>query len=121
LKIRTYFVVTAAATLLPVLFAALVAIEKVRESERQTALRGLRETVRATSLLVDREIQGSLWALRALGNSEHLETGNFKAFYDQALALNRPPDVWTLLLDDRGTQYSIRSTPLEPRPLHRPR
>ena len=104
MRIRTYFGLTAVAVLMPVLFAAVVAVEKVREGARQAALRGLHETVRATSLLVDREIQGSIWALRALGNSVNLETGNFKALYEQAKALNRPPDVWTLVLDDRGTQ-----------------
>jgi signal transduction histidine kinase/CheY-like chemotaxis protein len=104
MKIRSSLALTAAAVLLPVVLAALVALDKVHEGERQTALRGLRETVRATSLLVDREIQGSMWALRALGNSEHLETGNYAAFYDQAVALNRGKDVWTLLLDQTGTQ-----------------
>lgn len=97
-------VLMAAAILLPVVLAAAIAMHKIREGEREAALRGLRETVRATALIVDREVQGSLFALKALGNSTHLETGNLRAFYDQAAALNRAPDVWTLLLDADGQQ-----------------
>ena len=111
MKLRSNLVLMATALLVPVVLAAAIAVGKVREGERQAALRGLRETVRATSLLVDREIEGAVWALRALGNSEHLETGNFRAFYDQAAVLNRPPDVWMLLLDETGKQILNTITP----------
>jgi signal transduction histidine kinase/CheY-like chemotaxis protein len=111
MKLRTYLILMASAILVPVVLAAAMAVEKVREGERQAALRGLRETVRATSLVVDREIQAAVGALRALGNSEHLETGNFRAFYDQAAALNSFPDVWTLLLDESGRQVLNTVTP----------
>ncbi|MBI2772246.1 MAG: response regulator [Burkholderiales bacterium] len=104
MRIRTHLVLMATAVLLPVALAAGIALEKIRDGERDAALRGLRETVRATALIVDREAQGSLSALKALGLSEHLETGNFKAFYAQATAMNQPPDVWTLLLDSQGRQ-----------------
>ncbi|MEP6790374.1 MAG: sensor histidine kinase, partial [Ramlibacter sp.] len=104
MRIRTQLILMAAAVLLPVALAAGIALEKIRDGERDAALRGLRETVRATALIVDRDVQGSLSGLRVLGNSEHLETGNFKAFYAQAAALNQPPDVWTLLLDSQGRQ-----------------
>ena len=62
----------------------------------------MHETVRATALLVDREIKGSLSTLEALGTSIHLQTGSLSAFHDQAAAVDRPPDVWTLLLDPSG-------------------
>ena len=104
MRLRAYLMLVAAAGMIPGLLAAVVAVDKVREGERQAALRGLRETVRATALAVDREIQGSLGTLAALGNSEHLKTGNLHAFYDQAAAVERRPHVWTLLLDDSGSQ-----------------
>ena len=94
----------AAAILLPVVLASVIALEKIRDGERRAALRGLQETVRATALIVDREAQGSLSALRALSNSAHLRTGNFEGFYNQAAALDRKPDTWTALLDDQGQQ-----------------
>lgn len=104
MRIRTELFLAAAAVLIPAFMIGAVAVDKAREGERQAALRGLRETVRATALLVDGEVQRSLGALNALANSEHLNTGDMRAFYEQAAAINRPPDVWTLLLDESGSQ-----------------
>ena len=114
----------AAAVLLPVVLASVIALEKIREGERKAELRGLQETVRATALIVDREAQGSLSALAALGNSTYLRTENFRAFYDQAAALDRKPDVWTLLLDDQGRQILNTIVPFgspAPQPVSRER
>ena len=94
----------AAAVLLPVVLASVIALDKIRDGERKAALRGLQETVRATALIVDREAQGSLSALKALSNSVHLRTGDYRAFHEQAAALTLDPDVWTALLDDQGRQ-----------------
>lgn len=104
MKIRTQLLVMATAVLLPVIAATSWGLEKIREGERQAALRGLRETVRATALIVDREVQGSITGLKVVGHSRHLETGDFAAFYLQAEVMNQLPDVWTLLLDDTGRQ-----------------
>ena len=68
MRIRTHLVLMAAAILLPVVLAGGIALDRIREGERQSALRGLRETVRATALLVDREAQGALSALRVLAS-----------------------------------------------------
>ena len=104
MRIRSHLLLLTAVVLIPGFLAAAIAVEKVREGERQAALMGLRETVRSTSLLVDGELRRSLGALTALSTSEHLGTGDLKAFYEQATAINQPPDVWTLLLDDQGQQ-----------------
>ncbi len=104
MRIRTQLLFMSAAILLPVMLAVGVAFEKIQNSERQAALRGLSETVRATALIVDREVQGSLSAMKALGNSPHLVTGDFQSFHAQAQALDHPPDVWTVLLDSSGQQ-----------------
>ena len=104
MRIRTLLVLMAVAILLPVVLAAGIALDQIREGERKAALRGLRETARATSLIVDREMQGSLSALKALGQSPSLKRGDLKAFYAEAAALNQLPEVWTFLLDETGTQ-----------------
>lgn len=103
MRIRSYLGMMAAAMALPILVAATIAVEKIRDGEREAALRGLKETARSVSLIVDREMQGSFSALEVLGNSANLESKNFKAFYEQAAALHRP-DAWFLLLDSTGTQ-----------------
>ena len=104
MRIRTLLVLMAVAILLPVVLAAGIALDQIREGEREAALRGLRETARATSLIVDREVQGSLSALKALAQSPSLRQGDLEAFHAQAAALNQLPDVWTFLLDETGTQ-----------------
>lgn len=104
MRIRTQLLFMSAAILLPMMLAVGVALAKIQDSEREAALRGLRETVRATALIVDREVQGSLSALKVLADSPHLHTGDFRGFYAQAHALDQPPDVWTLLLDSSGQQ-----------------
>ncbi len=111
MRIRSHLLLLAAVVLLPGLLAATVAVVKVRDSARDTALRELRETVRATALLVDGEVQRSLGALGALGQSHHLQTGDFAALYAQAAAVDRKPDVWTLVLDDTGQQRMNTSQP----------
>src|SRR5512139_2475068 len=102
MRIRSLLLVVATIVFVPGFFAAVVAVQKVREGERQAALNALRETVRASALLVDGEVQRSIGALTALGQSEHLSTGNLRAFYEQALASDIPPNVWTLLYDESG-------------------
>ena len=118
MRLRSYLIFVAAAGLVPGFVAAIFAVEQVREGERQAALRGLRETVRATALLVDREIKGSLSALEVLGTSMHLQTGSLSAFHDQAVSVDRPPDVWTLLLDPSGERLVDTGLPFgaPPRP-----
>jgi signal transduction histidine kinase/ActR/RegA family two-component response regulator len=111
MRIRSLLLVVTTAVLVPGFLAAVMAVQKVRDGERQAALNALRETVRASALLVDGEIQRSIGALTALGQSEHLRSGNLQAFYAQAQAINKPPHVWTLLLDETGTQVLNTAVP----------
>lgn len=104
MRIRSQLVLMTVAVLAPVLLATSFAIGKIRDDAREATLRGLRETVRATALTVDRDVHGSLSALKVLGNSENLNAGDFEKFYKQAAALNQLPDVWTLLFDQTGVQ-----------------
>ena len=108
---RTQLLIVTAVSILPVVLAAGIALHQIREGEKEAALRGLQETVRATALIVDREVQGAISGLKALGTSPHLDNRNFKAFYDQAKALDQPPDVWTLLLDGSGAQLLNTAIP----------
>ena len=111
MRIKTYLAGMVAAVVLPLGVAALLAIDTVREGERRAALEALHATVRATALVVDAEVQKSLGALEVLGRSEHFQTGNFRALYRQAQAMSRMPDVWTLVLDETGTQVFNTAVP----------
>jgi signal transduction histidine kinase/ActR/RegA family two-component response regulator len=103
-RIRSILLLLTIVVLAPVFIAAAVAVTKVREAQREAALRGLRETVRATSLLVDGQVQRSIGALTSLAQSRNLENADFPALYPQAQAIDRAPDVWTLVFDSAGAQ-----------------
>ena len=111
MRIRSHLLLLAAVVLIPGFLAAALAIAAVREGERQAALTGLDETVRATALLVDGQVQRSIGALTALAQSPHLQTGNLEALYKQAQAIDQKPNVWTLLLDETGTQLMNTAVP----------
>ncbi|HEY0818308.1 MAG TPA: ATP-binding protein [Rhizobacter sp.] len=112
MRIRSLLLLVTTVIFVPGFLAAVMAVQKVREGERAAALNALRETVRASALLVDVEIQRSIGALTALGQSESLRNGDLKAFYEQARAADRPPHVWTLLADEHGNQLLNTLVPL---------
>jgi signal transduction histidine kinase len=111
MRIRSHLLLLAAVVLTPGFLAAALAIGKVREGERQAALRGLHETVRATAQLVDGQVGQSLGALTALAGSPSLHADDLEAFRAEAARIDRRPHVWTLLLDDTGTQRINTTVP----------
>ena len=111
MRIKTYLAGMVAVVILPLGIAALLAIDKVRDGERRAALEALHTTVRATALVVEREVQRSLGALEVLGRSELFRSGNFSALYKQAEAMSPTPDVWTLVLDETGAQIFSTAVP----------
>ncbi|MBL0726511.1 ATP-binding protein [Piscinibacter sp. HJYY11] len=104
MRIRSLLLLVLTVVFVPGFLAAVMAVQKVREGERAAALNALRETVRASALLVDVEIQRSIGTLTALGESASLSAGDLATFYEEARAANRPPHVWTLLFDESGQQ-----------------
>ncbi len=104
MRIRSLLLLVTTVIFVPGFLAAVMAVQKVREGERSAALNGLRETVRASALLVDVEIQRSIGALTTLAQADSLREGDLAAFYEQARGANRPPHVWTFLLDQDGNQ-----------------
>ena len=104
MRIRIFIALMVAAIMLPLLLASAFAVNKIWQEEQAVAIARLHKTVEATSLIVDRDIQSSVAALHAIGNSEHLQSGNFEAFYAQAKAINRSPDTQTALFEADGTQ-----------------
>lgn len=111
MRIRSQLFLLASCVLVPGVIGAGVAIIKVMDEARVASLRGLQESVRATALLVDGQLQRSIGALTALGNSTALRSGDLAAFYEEAKGANDPPDVWTLLLDQRGSQLLNTAVP----------
>lgn len=103
MHIRNFIALMVAAVTLPLVVASAFAVNNIRVKEKATAVAVLHKTVDAAALLVDRDIAGSLAALHALGNSPHLVSGNFAAFYAQAQASNRTANNWIALVKPDGT------------------
>ncbi|MDQ6685599.1 MAG: ATP-binding protein [Pseudomonadota bacterium] len=111
MRIRSLLLLLAAIVLIPSVVAAAFAVAEVRKNEREASLRALRETVRATSLLVDGQVRQSLGAMGALANSPSLQSNDLAAFYKEAKAIDPSPDVWTLLIDESGVQRVNTAVP----------
>jgi signal transduction histidine kinase/ActR/RegA family two-component response regulator len=111
MRIRIFIALMVAAIMLPLVLASAFAVNQIRLEEKAASLASLHKTVDAISLIVDRDIQSSIAAMMALGNSEHLQTGNFEAFYAQAKSINRGNDTWVALYKSDGTQVFHTSVP----------
>ena len=116
MRIRNFIALMVTAIILPLAMASAFAVYKIWQEEQAAAIARLHKSVDATSMMVERDIQASIAALYALGNSEHLLTGNLEAFYSQAKAINRVPDTWTALLRSDGSQVLNTTTPFAERP-----
>ncbi|MGH8056555.1 MAG: cache domain-containing protein, partial [Candidatus Entotheonellia bacterium] len=104
--LRAQLVLLVLTTLVPfVLFPAAV-ILLYAQQERQTAERGMRETVRALALAVDREVEEVTTGLRVLALSRVLAADDLEGFYPQCLDALRflPPGAWIVLSDVHGQQ-----------------
>ncbi len=97
--------------MLPLVFASAFAVKRIWQEEQSTAIASLHKTVDAVTLRLDADLQSSIAALYALGNSEHLQTDNFEAFYVQAKAVNRTPETWVALLRADGSQILNTAVP----------
>ncbi len=104
MKLRTRLALLAAVALIPMVIFSGIALDKLLDSHREEALRGMRETARATSLIVDRELKSAQSALRVLATSGHLANGNWKEFYAQAKVANVPGGAWVVLYRENGEQ-----------------
>jgi signal transduction histidine kinase/ActR/RegA family two-component response regulator len=104
MKVRAHLVLMAGAILVPVMLFSAAALIMLLHAEREAALRGMRETARATALIVDRELAEAEAALRVLATSHHLAIGDFQNFYKQALVANTGEGAWTVLFDRDGQQ-----------------
>ena len=116
MRIRLFIALMVVAIMMPLVLASAYAVNQIRLEEKAASLGNLHKTVEAISLTVDRDIQSSIAALMALGNSEHLQTGNLTGFYAQAQAINRTTNNWVALIRSDGTQILNTAMPF-PMPL----
>jgi signal transduction histidine kinase/CheY-like chemotaxis protein len=104
MKLSTRLALLAAVALIPMVIFSGIALEKLLDSHRDEAIRGMRETARATSLIIDRELKSAHSALRVLATSPYLLEKNWQKFYDQAKVANVPGGAWIVLYREDGSQ-----------------
>jgi signal transduction histidine kinase/ActR/RegA family two-component response regulator len=98
LPLRWHLVRLTLGTLLPiVVFSAVVAFQLAR-SEREAAERRVVRSARMLASNFDRELSGTLRALQALAQSEHLERGELEAFRADCERVLRTQPSWKLVL-----------------------
>src|SRR5512132_1920756 len=109
LKLRSHLIVLVLAALLPVLIFTFEIFRQKARLQHEAVERGMRDTVRALSLAVDREIGTVRAILETLAESPYLDTGDLRSFHEicrRALA-NRKES--RLILFDRSGQQLINT------------
>jgi PAS domain S-box-containing protein len=122
MRLRWYLVISALATLSPLLAFSAFVVYQNGLAYRTMAEHDLLETARAVALALDGHFEASIRGLRALAASEHLDKGDLRAFYREAIRTRPAYEEWSgiSLFDASGRRllYSLEpfGTPLPPRP-----
>ncbi|MFB9245393.1 response regulator [Massilia antarctica] len=111
MKIRAYLALMVAAILIPVILFSTISLNMLLKSEREAALKGVRETARISLVSIDRELTNTQSAVRMLAISPHLARGDLAGFYEQARFADKVGATWTALLDERGQQLINTAVP----------
>jgi signal transduction histidine kinase len=108
LSLRLRLILLALAVLLPALVAALWAISRTYDSERASLEGGLRETTRALSLVIDKELSKRETVARILADSPYLDSApnlsdaDLHNFYEQARRATEGLGGWVVLSTPQG-------------------
>ena len=83
-KLRWHLVVLIFATLVPMLIFAAILMHREIKQQQESVDRGMRDTARALSLAVDREISSARAVLDTLEGSQYIDERNFQRFFELA-------------------------------------
>ncbi|MEE1656721.1 HWE histidine kinase domain-containing protein [Microvirga sp. CF3062] len=87
---------------LPIILVATGGFYSGYRAEQQAIDQRMQETARALSLLLDREIDKSVLALRVLSQSPTLAHGDFEGFYNRVKDLGLADPSWIALFEPSG-------------------
>jgi PAS domain S-box-containing protein len=112
LKLRSHLIVLVLAALLPVLIFTFEMFRQKARLQHEAVERGMRDTVRALSLALDREIGAVRAVLETLAESPHLDTGNLRSFHEICRrALTNRKESRLILFDRSGQQLMNTARP----------
>jgi signal transduction histidine kinase/HAMP domain-containing protein len=83
-----------AGTLVPFLVFAVVAVHQYSRERNAAAEHALLDAARVHVVALDKHFEATITALRVLGTSEHLDAGDFRAFYRQCLRAIEAREEW---------------------------
>ena len=115
MSLRLRLILLALAVFLPAMVAALWVVSRAYDSERESMQRGLRETTRALSLVVDRELGRRETVARLLADSPYLDgapnlsTHELRSFYEQARRATEGLGSWVVLSTPNGQLIDTRA------------
>ncbi len=112
MRIRAYLALMVAAILVPVMLFSTISLNMLLKSEREAALKGVRETARISMVSIDRELTNTQSAVRMLSTSVYLASGDMAGFYHQARFSDKVGATWTALLDENGQMLLNTAVPL---------
>ncbi len=102
-SVRTHLVRLVFAAVLPLLVFSALMFWRDIELRRSAIERGMRDTARALSLAVDREVGSILAVAQTLAAAPYVNSGDFKAFYNlSARAAEKSKGAWVALFDRNG-------------------
>jgi signal transduction histidine kinase len=113
MRLRGHLLTLVLAALVPVLLFSFVMVVIFWRQERAAVERGMRETVRALVVAIDRELESSITAMSALATTRTLDSGNLREFSRQAARLGANRSTWQsiALVNRSGAQLLDTLTP----------
>ncbi|MDF2689393.1 MAG: hypothetical protein K0Q80_2359 [Microvirga sp.] len=87
---------------LPIILVAAGGFYSGYRAEQQAVDQRMQETARALSLLLDREIDKSMLAMRVLSQSPTLADGDFEGFYNRVKDVGLAEPSWIALFEPNG-------------------
>ena len=111
-KLRSHLIALVLAALLPLLIFTFAMFRQKAQLQHETVERGMRDTARALSLALDREIGAVQAILETLAESPDLDTGNLNRFYEiGSRAVENRKESRLILFDRSGQQLINTSRP----------
>ena len=94
MRLRAHLGIVVLGALLPMVAFSAAMLLWVHRQTREATERGLVDIARAISVALDREIGGTIAALRVLGASDHLHRGALDKFYEAAREVVTTQPTW---------------------------
>jgi PAS domain S-box-containing protein len=107
-SLRSNLVVLVLAAIMPLLIFAVAMVVRSSQEERKTFRRGATERTLALMTAVDSRLHASVTSLEALATSDHIDSGDLQAFYEEATrVLRTQPDWFTINLATLSGQHIV--------------